>query len=222
MHVTGAQVQTDGPGVQVSPVVVTVPSGATLAPPEQVAPSAWQVRGAGQSAAVLHACTLGLQVPVVLVCGGGVGHFVSAGQVGAMVGIGSITQSKSALGQSATLVQTMGLGSQTPVVGMGTGSGVGTGVGGKGLTSGAAPASVAGTGGLLGGVAVVAQLVPAGQGFATLPPAPPVPSPALPVAAPVPMLVAPPSGATPAVPGVALTTPLPVLPVPDTAYPRTH
>ena len=154
--------QTDGPGGQVSGMVVMVPSGPTLAPPEQVAPSAWQVRGAGQSVAALHACTLGLQVPVVLVCGGGVGHFVSAGQVGAMVGITSGTQSKSALGQSATLVQTMGLGSQTPVVGMGTGSGVGTGVGGKGLTSGAAPASVAGTGGLLGGVAVVAQLVPAG------------------------------------------------------------
>ncbi len=34
-HVTGTQVHTDGPGVQVSPVVVTVPSGALVAPPVQ-------------------------------------------------------------------------------------------------------------------------------------------------------------------------------------------
>ena len=224
MQFTGAQVQTDGPGVQVSGVVVTIPSGPALPPPEHVAPSAWQTSGAGQSAAAPQARTLGLQVPVVPICGGGVGHFVSAGQGAAMVGMTSITQSKSALGQSVTLVQTMGLGSQIPVVG--TGCGTETAVGGNGVTSGlaggAAPASVAGTGGLLGGVAIVAQLVPDGQGFATLPPAPPIPSPALPVATPVPILVAPPIAALPAVPGVELTAPPPLLPVPVTAYPRRH
>lgn len=219
-----------------SPVVVTVPSGPTDAPPEHDEYSAWQVSGAGQSAAVLQACGLATQVPVVLACGGGASHFVFAAQVGAMVGMRSMTQSKSALGQSATLVQTMGLGSQIPVVGVGTGSGMGTGVGGNDAASGlagrAAPASVAGTEGVLvGGLAVVTQLLPAGQvvpeaapapGFATLPPAPPVPSLALPVAAPVPILIAPPTGATPAVPGVELTAPPPVLFVPPAAYPRTH
>jgi hypothetical protein len=73
---------------------------------------------------VLHACALALQVPVVAICGGGASHCVFTGQLGAMVGIIMfITQSKSALGQSATVMQTMGLGSQIPVTGTGTVSG---------------------------------------------------------------------------------------------------
>ena len=202
-----------------SPVVITVPSGATIPPPEHVAASAWQVSGAGQSAAVLHACGLATQVPVVPVCGGGVSHLVFAGHAGAMVGIMSITQSKSTLGQSATLVQTMGLGAQMPVMGVGTGSGIGTGVGSNSPASGpgrgAAPPSVAGTGGLVGGVAVVAQLVPDAQvlpvaapapGLIVLPPAPAVPTLAPPVTGPAPTLVAPPVAA----------------PVPATACPKEH
>jgi hypothetical protein len=66
---------------------------------------------------------LATQVPVVAICGGGASHFVFTGQLGAMVGTMSITQSKSPLGQSATVMQTMGLGSQIPVTGTGTGSG---------------------------------------------------------------------------------------------------
>ena len=217
-QVTGTQVQTDGPGVQVSGVVVTVPSGATIPPPEHVAPSAWQVSGAGQSATVLHACGLATQTGVP-VCGGGVSHVVFAGHAGAIVGIISITQSKSALGQSATVAQTIGLGSQMPVMGVGTGSGVGTDMGGSSPASGpgrgAAPPSVAGTGGLVGGVAVVAQLVPDAQvlavaapapELAVLPPAPPVPTLAPPVTGPAPTLVAPPVAA----------------PVPATACPKEH
>jgi hypothetical protein len=123
VHVTGSQEQTDVPGVQVHGSAVTVPSGATTPPPVHPPDRAWQVSGAKQSSAVLHACALATQVPVVAICGGGASHFVFTGQLGAMVGTMSITQSKSPLGQSATVMQTMGLGSQIPVTGTGTGSG---------------------------------------------------------------------------------------------------
>ena len=91
--------------------------------------------------------------------------------------------------------------------------GVGTGSGGSGLgteiTTGTAPASVAGPDGArVGGDAVEAQLPPPEQtlpvaapvpGLATLPPAPPMPS----LALGAPMLVAPPAAPIPAtsVPG---------------------
>jgi hypothetical protein len=48
------------------------------------------------------------QVPVSLVCAGDVSHLVFGAQV--WVTITAFTQSKSAVGQSATLVQTTGLG----------------------------------------------------------------------------------------------------------------
>lgn len=114
--------QTVGPGVQVAGIVVTVPSGPTDPPLEQDEDPAWQVRGAGQSAAVVHARTLARQVPVVLGGAGGVPHVVPAAQVGVAIGREFITQSKSALGQSRTVVQSTGLGSQTPVT-TGVGSG---------------------------------------------------------------------------------------------------
>jgi hypothetical protein len=100
--------------------MVTVPSGDTEPPPEHAVYWASQVRGAEQSAAVLHACFLATQIPVVLEGNDGSGHVVFAAQVGAMVGIMSITQSKSALGQSTTVVQGI---SQVPVTGMGSGAG---------------------------------------------------------------------------------------------------
>jgi hypothetical protein len=118
VQVTGSQEQTDS-GVQVSGIVVTVPSGPTAAPPLHVALSVRQVSGAGQSVAVLHACALATQVPVEAGCDG-VGQVVFAGQLGAMVGIKLGTQSKSALGQSATVEQGI---SQVPVIGVGSGAG---------------------------------------------------------------------------------------------------
>jgi len=80
--------------------VDTEASGPTLPPPEHVPAWAWQIRGAGQSAAVLHARSLATRVAMLLVCGADVGHFASAGQGTATVGMRCITQSKSALGQS--------------------------------------------------------------------------------------------------------------------------
>lgn len=50
-----------------------------------------------------------------LVCGGGVSHFVFAGQAGADTAIVSFTHSKSD-GQSAALVHTIGVGSHVPVI----------------------------------------------------------------------------------------------------------
>jgi hypothetical protein len=120
VQVTGSQEQTDGPGVHVSGIFVTVPSGPTDALPEHMVYWASQVRGAEQSAAVLHACILATQIPVVLEGNDGAGHVVFAGQVGAMVGIMFGAQSKSTLGQSATVVQGI---SQVPVTGMGSGAG---------------------------------------------------------------------------------------------------
>jgi hypothetical protein len=70
---------------------------------------------------MLHACGLAAQVPVVLGWGAGVGHFMFGAQAGVATGIMSMTQSKSTLGQSATLVQTIGFGSQTPVALVGGG-----------------------------------------------------------------------------------------------------
>jgi hypothetical protein len=180
----GTQVQTNGPGVQVVGMVVTTPSGPAEPPPEQAEYSAWQVNGTGQSAAVLHARSLATQVP--LVCGTGGPHDTSAGQVGPLGGTATIRQSKSALGQSATLAQTMGLGSQIPVT-----AGVGTGMGGSGFGCGATPASAEGTGALVGGLVTDPQFTPAGQ---TIPVAPPAPSLPVPETAPDPTLVAPPTG----------------------------
>ena len=107
------------------------------------------------------------------------------------------TQSKSVLGQSAAVVQIMGLGSQMPVTGVGTGSGGNTPASGVN----AKPAST-GIGSSVGGGGTSTQLLPLGQelpttppALATLPPAPPVPLSRLPVAAPDPTLVAPPVGA---------------------------
>ena len=120
--------QTEGPEVQLSVVEFTIPSAPTDPPPEQIEYSAWQINGAGQSATVLHACSLATQVPLVPVCGVEVVHPLAEEQVGPLVSAVSITQSKSALGQSATLVQTMGLASQVPVA-----TGAGTGGGGDGI-----------------------------------------------------------------------------------------
>jgi hypothetical protein len=200
----GSQVHTSGPGVQTSGLVVTTPSGPTEPPPEQDVYWAWQVSGAGQSAAAVHARILATQVPVVLAGGGGKGtgvvHFTPAGQVGSMAGVGmaSSTQSKSALGQSATVAQTMGLGSQVPVGdgGGGWGATMCAGTPSGGLGEGAAPASAGGAVGPDEGI--VMQVLPAGH-VPRLPPAPPPPE--GPVVVPVPTLVAPPVGGCVAAPG---------------------
>jgi hypothetical protein len=199
-------VQTDGPGVQGSVVVVTIPSGPIPAAPEHLPGWAWQINGGGQSAVVLHSCGLAAHVPVLLVGGFGTSHVVVlAGHAGTGIAMRSGTQSKSALGQSAAVLQESW---QVPAtIGVGAGTG-GSGLG-AGITRGPAPASVAGPDGVwVGGDAVEAQLPPAEQtlpvaapvpGLATLPPAPPVPS----LALGAPMLVAPPAAPIPAtvVPG---------------------
>jgi hypothetical protein len=118
---------------------------------------------------------LATQVPVLPVCGIGTEHFAFGGQ--AETGAGTaITQSKSALGQSATLVQTIGLGSQTPVILVVGGGLVSTATPASGPEK--EPASTART----GGVATEPQLVPsvARQG----PPAA-VPVPELPTLPPI-------------------------------------
>jgi hypothetical protein len=85
-----------------------------------------QTRGAGQSAAEAQARATARQVPVSLVCGGGVAHDASPRQGGLVDVIQAFSHSKSA-GQSVVLVQTMGLGWQVPVLGTGIESPASTG-----------------------------------------------------------------------------------------------
>jgi hypothetical protein len=135
---------------------------------------AWQTSGVGQSAAVLHACGLATQVPLLPGWYAGVGHFMFGAQAGVATGIMSITQSKSTLGQSATLVQTIGFGSQTPVTLVGGGL-VSTGNPASETANGTgAPASTART----GGADAEPQLVPSGlrQGLSVTVPVPELPT----------------------------------------------